>query len=74
MKKLVRLLCLGLLIGLSTSAQDDPFDVPLTTSTAAGDDPKESNAPDPSDIPVDGGLSLLLSAGAVYGAGRLRKK
>jgi hypothetical protein len=38
------------------------------------DDPMESNAPDPNDIPVDGGLSLLLVAGAAYGAGRLRRR
>ena len=26
------------------------------------------------DVPVDGGLSVLLAAGAAYGAGRLRRK
>ena len=29
--------------------------------------------PAPGDIPVDGGLSLLLAAGAAYGARRLRR-
>jgi hypothetical protein len=79
MKKLICICCLGLLIGLSTSAQDDPVDNgPFTPSdpgsTAVDDDPMESNAPDPNDIPVDGGLSLLLVAGAAYGAGRLRRR
>ena len=32
------------------------------------------NGPAPGDIPVDGGLSLLLAAGAAYGAGRLRRR
>jgi hypothetical protein len=77
MKKLICLFCLGLLIGLTTSAQDDPVDNgPLTPSdpgtTAVDDDPIESNAPDPNGIPVDGGLSLLLAAGAAYGVRRLR--
>jgi hypothetical protein len=27
---------------------------------------------DPADVPVDGGISLLLAAGAVYGARRLK--
>ena len=79
MKKLVCLFCLTLLIGLTTSAQDDPVDNgPFTPSdpgsTAVDDDPMESNAPDPNDIPVDGGLSLLLAAGAAYGARRLRRR
>ena len=30
------------------------------------------NDPDQSDLPVDGGLSLLLVSGAVYGLKRLR--
>lgn len=46
--------------------------------TTTGDDPMgtESNPGDPSaqdpGVPVDGGLSLLLAAGAAYGARRLR--
>ncbi|HQW85160.1 MAG TPA: hypothetical protein PK987_11880 [Ferruginibacter sp.] len=28
--------------------------------------------PDPNDIPIDGGLSLLLAAGAAYGAKKYR--
>ena len=40
------------------------------TSTESDDPPPLNN--DPS-APVDGGLSLLLAAGAAYGARRLRK-
>lgn len=36
-----------------------------------GDDPGNAN---PSDVPVDGGLSLLLAAGAAYGGRRLYRK
>ena len=32
------------------------------------------SGPAPGDIPVDGGLSLLLAAGAAYGAGRMRRR
>lgn len=78
MKKFFYLFCLGLLIGLSTSAQDDPVDNgPFTPSdpgsTAVDEDPMDSNAPDPNDIPVDGGLSLLLAAGAACGVRRLKR-
>ena len=37
-----------------------------------------SQADDPADgdgtVPVDGGLSLLLAAGAAYGIGRMRRR
>jgi hypothetical protein len=37
-----------------------------------------SQADDPADgdgtVPVDGGLSLLLAAGAAYGVGRMRRR
>lgn len=29
--------------------------------------------PPPTNVPIDGGLSILLAAGAVYGARRMRK-
>lgn len=32
------------------------------------------NGPDPGAVPVDGGLSLLLAAGAAYGGNRLFRK
>ena len=44
-----------------------------------GDDPMETNTPgqpsftDPA-LPVDGGLSLLLAAGAAYGVRRLKRR
>jgi hypothetical protein len=40
------------------------------------DDPMETenNGPAPGPLPVDGGLSLLLAAGAAYGARRLRRR
>ena len=46
---------------------------------SAGDDPMGTDSPDdPSNIdpalPVDGGLSLLLAAGAAYGVRRLKRK
>jgi len=31
-----------------------------------------ADPPDPNDIPIDGGLSLLLAAGAAYGAKKYR--
>jgi hypothetical protein len=34
----------------------------------------EAGPPQPSDVPVDGGLSLLLAAGAAYGVRRLRQR
>ena len=37
------------------------------------DDPEDPSQNDPADIPIDGGLSLLLAAGAVYGAKRLHR-
>ena len=34
----------------------------------------EADPPSMGDIPVDGGLSLLLAAGAAYGVKRVRKR
>ena len=40
-----------------------------------GEDPMDTDAPSPGpSIPVDGGLSLLLAAGAAYGVRRLRRR
>ena len=44
------------------------------TSLHAEDLEAESAAPTLGDVPVDGGLSLLLAAGAVYGVRRVRSK
>jgi hypothetical protein len=38
----------------------------------ASTDPDDPSLNDPADIPVDGGISLLLAAGAVYGVRRLK--
>jgi len=43
---------------------------PVLMAQTGLDDP---SVEDPA-VPVDGGLSLLLAAGAAYGAGRLRRK
>lgn len=43
---------------------------PVLNAQSGLDDP---SIDDPA-VPVDGGLSLLLAAGAAYGAGRLRRK
>jgi hypothetical protein len=39
--------------------------LPLVTLAQAGPD-------DPNDVPIDGGLTLLLAAGAAYGAKKYR--
>ena len=44
-------------------------DLPSTDESLATE-----NGPAPGGIPVDGGLSLLLAAGAAYGARRLRRR
>jgi hypothetical protein len=59
MKRLIFiLLCL---FALQVSAQDGEL---LDTE----------NGPAPGDVPVDGGISLLLAAGVAYGASRWRKE
>ena len=42
--------------------------------TSGDEDLSTENGPAPGDIPVDGGLSLLLAAGAAMGVRRLRRK
>jgi hypothetical protein len=39
-----------------------------------GTDPDDPSLNDPADIPVDGGVSLLLAAGLAYGVKQNRKK
>jgi hypothetical protein len=36
--------------------------------------PQPSAAPDPTQVPIDGGASLLLASGVVYGLKRLRQR
>jgi len=57
------------------------FSIILTVSSMAqvdeSDDligPPSGGAPEPGSVPVDGGLSLLLAAGAAYGGRRLYRK
>ena len=42
------------------------------SNVLASTDPDDPSLNDPADVPVDGGISLLLAAGAVYGARRLK--
>ena len=42
-------------------------------SPDANEDLSGDAPPQPSDVPVDGGLSLLLAAGAAYGVRRVRR-
>jgi hypothetical protein len=44
------------------------------SSLRAEDLGTEGDAPSMGDIPVDGGLSLLLAAGAAYGVRRVHRK
>jgi hypothetical protein len=45
----------------------------VSLSTAMAQDPGDPSADDPA-APLDGGITLLLAAGAAYGARRLRKR
>ena len=45
----------------------------LSLHTTMAQDPGDPSADDPA-APVDGGITLLLAAGAAYGARRLRKR
>jgi hypothetical protein len=75
-------LTLNLTVSLSAQAQLDPdpggtggalwgtTSDPEPTEDLAGSTPPPAPG---NDVPVDGGLSLLLAAGAAYGAKRLRK-
>ena len=81
MHAIAAVLAMNLTLCLSAQAQIDPD--PGGTGGAlwgtSDPDPSEDLAgeapPNPgNDVPVDGGLSLLLAAGAAYGAGRLRRR
>jgi hypothetical protein len=52
---------------------DPPVSSDLNGQTL-DEDPIGTDNREPGDIPVDGGLSLLLAAGAAYGARRLRRR
>ena len=44
------------------------------SNVLASTDPDDPSPNDPADIPVDGGITLLLAAGAAYGSRRLLVK
>jgi hypothetical protein len=46
----------------------------LNSVQAQYEDPSPEDPGPMSDTPVDGGISLLLAAGAAYGVGRLRRR
>jgi len=52
------------------------FSIILTVSSMAQVDESDDliGPPNPESVPVDGGLSLLLAAGAAYGGRRLYRK
>ena len=85
MKRVLAILVSFSLFTTPLSAQvDDPaatgISVPLfpdlTGDDMGGDDDAmgTDNGPAPGPVPVDGGLSLLLAAGAAYGARRLKRR
>jgi hypothetical protein len=45
----------------------------VSLQTAMAQDPGDPSADDPA-APLDGGISLLMAAGAAYGARRLKRK
>jgi hypothetical protein len=60
MNKFIRILCILMIASLPVLAQDE----------ALGSE----GGPDPGAVPVDGGITLLLAAGAAYGASKLRRR
>ena len=60
MNQIIRILCILMISSLPAMAQEEEL------GTEAG--------PDPGAVPVDGGLSLLLAAGAAYGGRRLYRQ
>ncbi len=61
MNKFIRILCLLMIASLPVLAQEEELG-------------SETGGPDPGAVPVDGGLSLLLAAGAAYGGRRLYRQ
>ena len=61
-----------------TSGSEARYDIPRWNDTERRSDGVQMNGPgfpgDPNKVPIDGGLGLLLVAGAGYAAHRLRKK
>jgi hypothetical protein len=63
MKKLIYLICFLMLASVSLMAQEEELGSETYAPPSLG-----------ADIPIDGGLSLLLAAGAFYGGRRLHRK
>ena len=61
MKKFIRIFCILLISSLPVLAQEEELGT-------------ETGGPDPGAVPVDGGLSLLLAAGAAFGGRRLYRQ
>jgi hypothetical protein len=82
MKRLFAILSVAALIPTALTAQGYTFEetriespvFPDLTGHLLDEDPIGTDNREPGDIPVDGGLSLLLAAGAAYGARRLRRR
>jgi len=60
MNKIIQILCIILVASLPAVAQEELG--------------SETGGPDPGAVPIDGGLSLLLAAGAAYGGRRLYRE
>ena len=60
MNKFIRILCILLISSMPVLAQEEELGT--------------ENGPAMGDVPVDGGLSLLLAAGAAVGVRRLYRK
>ena len=61
MKKFIQLLCILMILSSPVLAQEEELG-------------SEGVVPDPGLVPVDGGLSLLLAAGAAFGGRRLYRQ
>ena len=60
MNRFLRILCILLIASMPVLAQEEELGT--------------ENGPAMGDVPIDGGLSLLLAAGAAYGGRRLYRK
>ena len=61
MNKFIRILCILLISSMPVLAQEEELGT-------------ETGGPDPGAVPVDGGLSLLLAAGAAFGGRMLYRQ
>lgn len=76
MKKSIKtyliVLMIGLVLPVVLTAQQDP-NQPFQQDPPAGNTQPDTGGPNPpNDAPIDGGLSLLLAAGAAYGVKKYR--